>query len=80
MTKNLTETILKDLNSITKYNIKQLMDYLNKNQVLSKILVLKQNLIKEEKDNIIERNNIIEMDELKISLENLVEEEKKQCS
>ena len=75
MTKNLTETIFKDLDSITKYNIKQLMDYLNKNKVLRQILVLKQNLIKEKKDDIIERN-IIEMDELKASLENLVEEEK----
>ena len=70
-TKNLTEAILKDLDSITKYNIKQLMDYLNKNQVLRQILVLKQNLIKEkfdvnaeveEKDDIIEQN-IIEKDE-----------------
>ena len=49
-TKNLSETILKDLNSITKYNIKELVDYLNKNQVLRQILVLKQNLIKEKFD------------------------------
>ena len=50
MTKNLTKTILEDLDSIIKYNIKQLMYYLNKNQVLRQILVLKQNLIKEKFD------------------------------
>ena len=58
-TKNLTEAIFKDLDSITKYNIKPLMDYLNKNKVLHiiflvlvlrQILVLKQNLIKEKFD------------------------------
>ena len=71
MTKNLTKTILGDPDSIIKYNIKQLMYYLNKNQVLRQILVLKQNLIKEKfdvkaevekEDNIIEQN-IIEKDE-----------------
>ena len=39
MTKNLTETILKDLNSITKYNTKQLVDNMNKNKVLKQILI-----------------------------------------
>ena len=54
------KTILKDLDSITKYNTKQLVDNMNKNKVLHnniflvlvlrQILVLKQNLIKEKFD------------------------------
>ena len=58
-TKNLTETIFKDLDSITKYNTKQPVDNMNKNKVLHiiflvlvlrQILVLRQNLIKEKFD------------------------------
>ena len=58
-TKNLTEKIFKVLDSITKYNTKQLVDNMNKNTVLHiiflvhglrQILVLKQNLIKEKFD------------------------------
>ena len=62
MTKNLTETILKDLDSTTKYNASQLADNMKKNKVLKQILIKEKFDVKaeveEEKDNIIEQNEI----------------------
>ena len=63
MMKNLTETILKDLDSITKYNASsQLVDNMNKNKVKKQILIKEKFDVKaeveEEKDNIIELNEI----------------------
>ena len=57
-----SETILKDLDSITKYNASQLVDNMNKNKVLKQILIKEKFDVKaeveEEKDNIIELNEI----------------------
>ena len=80
MTKNLTKTILsmdskdpnlvtvKDLDSITKYNIKQLVDYLNKNKVLKQILIKEKFDVKaeveEEKDDVMERDTFQTMNKL----------------
>ena len=49
MTKNLTETILKDLDSITKYNASQLVDNMNKNKVLKQILIKEKFDVKGER-------------------------------
>ena len=80
MTKNLTKTILsmdskdlnlvtvKDLDSITKYNIKQLVDYLNKNMVSKQILIKEKFDVKaeveEEKDDVMERDTFQTMNKL----------------
>ena len=57
-----SETILKDLDSVTKYNASQLVDNMNKNKVLKQILIKEKFDVKaeveEEKDNIIELNEI----------------------
>ena len=56
------QTILKDLDSITKYNASQLVDNMNKNKVLKQILIKEKfdakAEVEEEKDNIIELNEI----------------------
>ena len=66
MTKNLTERILKDLDSITKYNASQLVDNMNKNKVLKQILIKEKFDVKAEVEE--EKDNLIELNEISLSL------------
>ena len=61
-------TISKDLDSIAKYNIKELVDNLHKNQVLKQIFIKEKFNVKaeveEEKDDVIERDTFQTMNKL----------------
>ena len=57
MTKDLIETIFKDLDSIVKYIIKELLDNMNKNKMLKQILIKEKFKVKtDEKQNDLEFN------------------------
>ena len=60
-----SETILKDLDSITKYNASQLVDNMDKNKVLKQILIKEKFDVKVEVEE--ENDNIIELNEISLS-------------